>query len=161
MTDEPDRPATAPEPGTPAAGAPGAGGTPSAGDPREPAAARGAVTTTDAVVARIVALAAAAVPGVHSLGDATARPAAVARRPVPETVPEPGVRVAVGCRRVAVDLDVTVEYGTPVAALADRVRAEVAAAVRRMTDLEVSEVHLAVSGVERPATPAGPAGGEP
>ncbi|MGX1547079.1 Asp23/Gls24 family envelope stress response protein [Streptomyces adustus] len=61
-----------------------------------------------------------------------------------------GVKVEVGERQAAVDLDVVVEYGVSIVDVAGDVRTGVISALERMTDLEVVEVNIAVDDVHLP-----------
>ncbi|WP_369051820.1 Asp23/Gls24 family envelope stress response protein [Kineococcus terrestris] len=109
----------------------------------------GATSTTGAVIAKIVALAAAEVPGVHALGTSADR----ALSALPDHVP--GVRVDVGEREAAVELQLSVEHGTPVDEVAAAVRRGVSGALERMTDLRVTRVDLRVVDVHVPTGDGG------
>jgi uncharacterized alkaline shock family protein YloU len=61
-----------------------------------------------------------------------------------------GVKVEVGTRQAALDLDLVVEYGVPVPDVARDVRAHVIDAVERMTGLEVVEVNITIGDVHLP-----------
>lgn len=61
-----------------------------------------------------------------------------------------GVKVEVGQKQTAIDLQVVVEYGVSITDLAAEVRENVIAAVERMTGLEVVEVNIAVNDVHLP-----------
>lgn len=61
-----------------------------------------------------------------------------------------GVKVQVGERPAAVDLNIVVEYGVSVVDVAGDVRSNVISAVERMTGLEVVEVDIAVDDVHLP-----------
>ena len=56
-----------------------------------------------------------------------------------------GVTVEVGEKQTAIDLDVVVEYGVPIAQLAQSIRRNVVDAVEQMTSLEVVEVNINVN----------------
>ncbi|MFI1796253.1 Asp23/Gls24 family envelope stress response protein [Streptomyces sp. NPDC020379] len=117
-----------------------------------PAATRGRTTIADGVVEKIAGLAAREVPGVHTLGGGFARTLGAVRERVPgaRSNVTRGVKVEVGERQTAVDLDIVVEYGVPITAVAGEVRENVIAAVERMTGLEVVEVNIAVVDVRLP-----------
>ncbi len=117
-----------------------------------PAATRGRTTIADGVVEKIAGLAAREVPGVHTLGGGLARTLGAVRERVPgaRSSVTRGVKVEVGERQTAVDLDIVVEYGVPITAVAGEVRENVIAAVERMTGLEVVEVNIAVVDVRLP-----------
>jgi uncharacterized alkaline shock family protein YloU len=71
--------------------------------------------------------------------------------------------VEVGERQAAIDLEVMVEYGVPIAELARAVRRNVIAAIEQMTGLEVVEVNINVNDVYIPGdddtSDSGPATG--
>jgi uncharacterized alkaline shock family protein YloU len=117
-----------------------------------PAETRGRTTIADGVVAKISGMAAREVPGIHSLGAGMARAFGVVRERVPGGggAVTRGVKVEVGERQAAVDLDVVVEYGVSIVDVAGGVRTNVISAVERMTGLEVVEVNIAVDDVHLP-----------
>lgn len=113
---------------------------------------RGRTTIANSVVEKIAGMATREVPGIHSLGAGMARSLGAVRDRVPGGRPSVtrGVKVEVGERQTAVDLDVVVEYGVPIVDVAGDVRTNVIAAVERMTGLEVVEVNIAVDDVHLP-----------
>ncbi|MEU0332593.1 Asp23/Gls24 family envelope stress response protein [Streptomyces sp. NPDC006193] len=118
-----------------------------------PAETRGKTTIADSVVAKIAGMAAREVPGIHRLGAGMARAFGAVRERVPgggsATVTR-GVKVEVGERQAAVDLDAVVEYGVSIVDVAGDVRTNVISSVERMTGLEVVEVNIAVADVHLP-----------
>lgn len=121
------------------------GGTGSA----EPAATRGKTAIADLVVVKIAGTAARDIPGVHDMGGGLSRTLGAVRDRVPGGRPNVGrgVKVEVGERQTAIDLDLVVEYGVPITDVARDVRENVIAAVERITGLEVVEVNIAVNDV--------------
>ncbi|MGW6523705.1 Asp23/Gls24 family envelope stress response protein [Streptomyces sp. NPDC054962] len=117
-----------------------------------PAQTRGKTTVADGVVAKIVGMAAREVPGIHNLGGGVARAFGAVRDRVPggSGGVTQGVKVEVGERQAAVDLDIVVEYGVAIVDVAGDVRSNVINAVERMTGLEVVEVNIAVGDVRLP-----------
>ncbi|MFF3728119.1 Asp23/Gls24 family envelope stress response protein [Streptomyces erythrochromogenes] len=113
---------------------------------------RGRTTIADSVVEKIAGMAAREIPGIHSLGSGMSRTLGAVTDKVPGGRPNVsrGVKVEVGERQAAVDLDVVVEYGVPIGDLAADVRTSVITAVERMTGLEVVEVNIAVDDVHLP-----------
>ncbi|MFE5675344.1 Asp23/Gls24 family envelope stress response protein [Streptomyces erythrochromogenes] len=113
---------------------------------------RGRTTIADSVVEKIAGMAAREIPGIHSLGAGMSRTLGAVTDKVPGSRPNVsrGVKVEVGERQAAVDLDVVVEYGVPITDLAADVRTSVITAVERMTGLEVVEVNIAVDDVHLP-----------
>ena len=120
---------------------------------------RGKTTIADGVVAKIAGIAAREVSGVHNMGSGSARAVGALRDRIGEAVggapppsqggssPTQGVKVEVGERQAAVDLDLVVEYGVPIADVAESVRSNVATKVGRMTGLEVAEVNIYINDV--------------
>ncbi|MBA5224428.1 Asp23/Gls24 family envelope stress response protein [Streptomyces griseoaurantiacus] len=118
-----------------------------------PAETRGRTTIADGVVAKIAGMATREVPGIHNLGAGMARALGAMRERAPGgggTGLTRGVKVEVGERQAAVDLDVVVEYGVPIVEVAGAVRTNVIGAVERMTGLEVVEVNITVDDVHLP-----------
>lgn len=115
----------------------------------EPAANRGKTSIADVVVVKIAGMAAREIPGVYDMGGGLSRTIGAVRDRVPGSRPNVGrgVKVEVGERQAAVDLDVIVEYGVPIADVARDVRENVIVAVERITGLEVVEVNVAVNDV--------------
>lgn len=113
---------------------------------------RGKTTISDSVVAKIVGTSAREVPGIHNLGAGVARAFGAMREHVPggSAGVTRGVKVEVGEREAAVDLDVVVEYGVSIVDLAADVRSNVISAVERTTGLDVVEVNLVVDDVHLP-----------
>ncbi|GAB3665628.1 Asp23/Gls24 family envelope stress response protein [Streptomyces sparsus] len=113
---------------------------------------RGKTSIADGVVEKIAGMAAREVPGVFALGGGLARTLGAVRDRVPGGRPNVtrGVKVEVGERQTALDLDIVVEYGVPIPDVAHDVRENVIAAVERMTGLEVVEVNIAVNDVHLP-----------
>ncbi|MXM66120.1 Asp23/Gls24 family envelope stress response protein [Streptomyces sp. HUCO-GS316] len=120
--------------------------------PGAPAETRGKTTIADGVVAKIAGMAAREVPGIHNLGAGMARAIGAVRERVPGggSGVTRGVKVEVGERQAAVDLDVVVDYGVSIVEVAGEVRINVIGAVERMTGLEVVEVNLTVDDVHLP-----------
>lgn len=116
--------------------------------------AHGNTTIADSVVAKIAGMAAREIPGVHSMGSGTARAIGAVRSRIPgqstQASAGQGVSVEVGETQAAVDLQILVEYGVPIADLAKAVRRNVITAIERMTGLEVVEVNIHVNDVHIP-----------
>ncbi|MEU1848449.1 Asp23/Gls24 family envelope stress response protein [Streptomyces sp. NPDC019990] len=124
------------------------------GDASAPPEARGNTAIADGVVAKIAGMAAREVPEVHHLGGGMTRAIGAVRQRVPGTGTgggvTQGVKVEVGERQAAVDLDLVVEYGAALTDTAADVRTNVVNAVERMTGLEVVEVNIAIDDVHLP-----------
>ncbi|KUF13756.1 MULTISPECIES: Asp23/Gls24 family envelope stress response protein [Streptomyces] len=115
-------------------------------------ATRGRTSIADGVVEKIAGLAARDVDGVHAMGGGLARTFGAVRDRVPGSSKSVtrGVKAEVGEVQTALDLEIVVEYGVPIADVARDVRENVVTAVERMTGLEVVEVNIAVSDVKLP-----------
>ncbi|MER5435160.1 Asp23/Gls24 family envelope stress response protein [Streptomyces sp. NPDC002588] len=117
-----------------------------------PAPTRGKTSIADGVVAKIAGMAAREIPGIHNLGGGMARAFGAVRERVPGSGDgvTRGVKVEVGERQAAVDLDVVVEYGVSIVEVTGDVRDNVIGSVERMTGLEAVEVNIAVDDVHLP-----------
>lgn len=118
----------------------------------EPASTRGKTSIADVVVVKIAGMAAREIPGVHDMGGGLSRTLGAVRDRVPGGRPNVGrgVKVQVGERQTAIDVELVVEYGVAIADVARDVRENVIAAVERITGLEVVEVNVAVHDVHLP-----------
>ncbi|EGX55117.1 hypothetical protein SZN_34492 [Streptomyces zinciresistens K42] len=128
----------------------------------QPAADRGRTSIADLVVVKVAGIAAREIPGVHDMGGGLSRTIGAVRDRVPGGRPNVGrgVKVEVGERQTAVDLDLVVEYGVPIADVCRDVRENVIAAVERITGLEVVEVNITVNDVRLPDEEESAAGAE-
>lgn len=106
----------------------------------------GRTTISDAVVGKIVGIAARDVSGVHEVGAGAARVAGAIRERIPgsSTNYSQGVSVEVGERQTAADIDIVADYGVSLSDLASAIRRNVIGSVERMTGLEVVEVNITV-----------------
>ncbi|GAA1601847.1 Asp23/Gls24 family envelope stress response protein [Kribbella hippodromi] len=111
--------------------------------------ATGRTTIADVVVSKIAGIATRELDGVHALGGGAARAVGMLRDRIPgsRTNLSQGVSVEVGEKQAAIDIELVAEYGVSIGALATAIRANVIAAVERMTGLEVTEVNIAVTDV--------------
>lgn len=118
----------------------------------EPAATRGRTSIADVVVVKIAGMAAREIPGVHDMGGGLSRTLGAVRDRVPGGRPNVGrgVKVEVGERQTAIDVDLVVEYGVAITDVARDVRENVISAVERITGLEVVEVNVTVNDVHLP-----------
>jgi uncharacterized alkaline shock family protein YloU len=113
---------------------------------------RGRTSIATVVVEKIAGTAAREVPGVHDFGGSLARSLGAVRERVPGSRPSVtrGLKVEVGEKQTAVDVELVVEYGVEIRDVAADVRQNVIAAVERMTGLEVVEVNVSVVDVKLP-----------
>jgi hypothetical protein len=58
-----------------------------------------------------------------------------------------GVKVNIGERETIVDVYVTIEYGIKIVEVSERVQEEVKEAIENMTDFDVVEVNVHISGI--------------
>ncbi|MZE81855.1 Asp23/Gls24 family envelope stress response protein [Streptomyces xinghaiensis] len=114
--------------------------------------ARGKTSVADSVVEKIAGMAARDVDGVHAMGGGISRAYHAARERVPGTTKSVshGVRVEVGEKQTAIDLEIVIDYGVSISDVASSVRESVISAVEWMTGLEVVEVNIFVSDVSLP-----------
>jgi uncharacterized alkaline shock family protein YloU len=114
----------------------------------------GQISVADGVVQKIAGKACREIPGVHAMGTGGARAFGSIRERIPgssgPSVAQ-GVGVEVGETEAAIDLDIVVEYGIPIADLGRSIQRNVKQAVERMTGLRVVEVNVAVDDVYLPA----------
>ncbi|MGW8987534.1 Asp23/Gls24 family envelope stress response protein [Streptomyces parvus] len=115
---------------------------------------RGRTTIADNVVAAIAGIAIRETDGVHSIGRGASKAlgAVTGRMSGSSGSSAAGraVKVEVGEKQAAIDVDVKVEYGTTIHELADRIRTNVTDAVESMTGLEVVEINIVVFDVHIP-----------
>ncbi|MFJ6086774.1 Asp23/Gls24 family envelope stress response protein [Streptomyces sp. NPDC092369] len=118
----------------------------------QPAPDRGRTSIADVVVVKVAGIAAREIPGVYDMGGGLSRTIGAVRDRVPGGRPNVGrgVKVEVGERQTAVDLDLVVEYGVPITEVAREVRENVISAVERVTGLDVVEVNVTVNDVHLP-----------
>ncbi|RII11776.1 Alkaline shock protein 23 [Streptomyces sp. YIM 130001] len=128
----------------------------------QPAANRGKTSIADVVVVKVSGMAAREIPGVYDMGGGLSRTIGAVRDRVPGGRPNVGrgVKVEVGERQTAIDLDLVVEYGVAITDVARDVRENVIAAVERITGLEVVEVNVTINDVHLPEDDAEEQGGD-
>lgn len=104
----------------------------------------GSIRIADEVVSIIAGLAATEVPGISGMSGGVVGGIAekLGRRNLSK-----GVKVEVGEKEAAVDLDVIVEYAVRIPEVAIRVQESVKRAIESMTGLTVIEVNIHVQGV--------------
>lgn len=126
-------------------------GNPAASGGDQGSGVRGRTTIADGVVATIAESAIRETDGVHSVGKGASKAlGAVTGRVSGSSGKGRTVKVEVGEKQTAVDVDVEVEYGVPIHELADRIRTHVIDAVETMTGLEVVEININVFDVHIP-----------
>jgi uncharacterized alkaline shock family protein YloU len=111
---------------------------------------QGKTTIADSVVEKVAGIAAREVAGVYELGGGTARALGALRERLPAGGGKPvsqGVRVEVGEREAAVDIDLVAEYGVSILDVAGAVRRNVVSSVERITGLDVTEVNISVGDI--------------
>lgn len=105
-----------------------------------PGVSRGDVKVANDIVEKIVAIAANEIEGVAELA-----PENGLMQLFGLLGPDRGVRVEVGLREVAIDLDIAVEYGCRIPEIARKIRKNISQQVNEMTGLEVVELNIRVN----------------
>lgn len=111
---------------------------------------KGRTSIADAVVAKIAGIAAREISGVHNMGTGSARAVGAIREMIPggsASSPTQGVRVEVGERQAAIDIDLVVEYGVSIVDLAEAVRQNVISRIEGITGLQATEVNISIDDV--------------
>jgi uncharacterized alkaline shock family protein YloU len=112
---------------------------------------QGSTSIADSVVSKIAGVAAREVSGVHDMGKGASRAFGAIKEKLPVGSSQPslsrGVKVEVGERQAAIDLDVVIEYGSSIPDVAQAIRRNVIERVEGMTGLEVVEVNVAVDDI--------------
>lgn len=103
----------------------------------------GAVQIADDVVAVIASLAVEEVEGVYPVGNMTKE--LVGK--VSKKGTTKGVKVDVLGSNVTVDLVLTIQFGSNIPAVCQKVQAKVKAAIENMTGLTCSDVNIRIAGV--------------
>ena len=123
---------------------------------------QGKTSIADSVVEKIAGVAAREISGVHEMGRGAARAFGSLKEKLPVGGSGPnvtqGVKVEVGERQAAIDIDLVVDYGVSIPDVAQAVRDNVIGRIERMTGLQVTEVNISVDDVYLgdEATPALP-----
>ena len=117
---------------------------------------QGRTSIADSVVAKIAGLAAREISGVHAMGAGATRTFGSIREILPGNTEartaSQGVKVEVGERQAAIDLDLVVDYGVAIVDLSAAVRKNVIDRLQRMTGLEVTEVNINVDDIWIPGS---------
>lgn len=110
----------------------------------------GKTSIADAVVAKVASVATKEISGVHDLGRGVARALGAVREFVPGGdggSSDRGVKVEVGKRQAAIDLDIVVDYGVSIPDLSSGVRDNVIDRVENICGLEVKEVNIFIDDI--------------
>ncbi|MEU3145027.1 MULTISPECIES: Asp23/Gls24 family envelope stress response protein [unclassified Streptomyces] len=114
---------------------------------------RGTTTIADTVVSTIAGIAVRETEGIHSIGGGASRALGAVKDKVSRSSdPGRGVKVEVGEKQTAIDVDVVVEYGARIMDTAKDLRDHVTDAVETMTGLEVVEINIRVLDVHVPGS---------
>jgi uncharacterized alkaline shock family protein YloU len=112
---------------------------------------QGKTSIADSVVEKIAGVAAREVSGVHEMGRGAARTFGTIKEKLPVGGSGPnvtqGVKVEVGERQAAIDIDLVVDYGVSIPDVSQSVRDNVIQRIERMTGLQVTEVNISVDDV--------------
>lgn len=118
-----------------------------------PGGARGTTTIADNVVSTIAGIAVRETEGVHSVGTGPSRALGAVKDKVSgSNDPGRGVKVEVGEKQTAIDVDIVVDYGIPILEAAHNIRTHVTDAVETMTGLQVVEININVTDVHVPGS---------
>lgn len=114
---------------------------------------RGTTVIADTVVSTIAGIAVRETEGVHSLGGGATRALGAVKDKVSRSNDHGrGVKVEVGEKQTAIDVDIVVEYGVPILDVAKSIRSDVTDAVETMTGLDVVEINIKVLDVHVPGS---------
>ncbi|MFD8686576.1 Asp23/Gls24 family envelope stress response protein [Streptomyces sp. NPDC059651] len=114
---------------------------------------RGTTVIADAVVSTIAGIAVRETDGIHSVGGGASRAMGAVKDKVSRSNdPGRGVKVEVGEKQTAIDVNIVVEYGTRILEAAKNIRSNVTDAVETMTGLEVVEINIKVLDVYVPGS---------
>ncbi|ACZ43516.1 protein of unknown function DUF322 [Thermobaculum terrenum ATCC BAA-798] len=111
---------------------------------------RGKTTIEDVVVAKIAGMAAQEVEGVHMGGGASRAIGGLVERATGSPSVTRGVHVEVGEQEAAIDLNLAVDYGIAIPAVAEAVRRNIINRVENLVGLKVTEVNITVNDVILP-----------
>lgn len=114
---------------------------------------RGTTVIADTVVSTIAGIAVRETDGIHTVGGGASRAFGAVKEKVSRSNdPGRGVKVEVGEKQTAIDVDIVVEYGIPIMEAAKNIRTHVTDAVETMTGLEVVEINIKVLDVHVPGS---------
>lgn len=122
--------------------------------PRENNLPGGKITMSDHVVATIAGHAIRDLPGIHAIGKSRLMSFG-------GDDPTHGIEAEVGSKEAALDLEVTLEYGSNVREVVRSVREKAAEAVDKMTGRTVVEVNVDIIGIHLPEEEPEPPKEEP
>jgi uncharacterized alkaline shock family protein YloU len=111
----------------------------------------GTTTIAEAVVEKVVGIAAREVPGVHDLGKGATRAIGALRTAMNQQDRGQGVSVEVGEKQVAADIVIVAEYPVALQTLSDEVRRTVAEAITTVVGLQATEINVTVVDVFIPS----------
>jgi len=106
---------------------------------------RGDVKVANDIVEKIAAIAAGEIEGVADFA-----PKSGLQQLFGLLGPDRGVRVEVGSKEVAVDLDIAVEYGSRIPDVVRNIRRNITQRINEMTGLEVVELNIRVNDLHFP-----------
>jgi uncharacterized alkaline shock family protein YloU len=107
----------------------------------------GVTAIEDSVIGTVAALAVREVPGVHSLGSASARAIGVIRESLGSEDSSRGITVVIEDRAVTVDVVLVADYPVPLHALAESVRTSVTQAIEGLVGLSVTAVNVTITDI--------------
>lgn len=107
----------------------------------------GTTTVQDSVIGKVIGVSASRVPGVHALGDGTARAFGFLRDALGQTDLSQGVSVTNDDGTVSVQAVIVVEFPHPVQEVAAGVRREIATAISVTLGMTVGDIDVSVNDV--------------
>lgn len=112
----------------------------------------GKTVISDSVVAKIASIATREIEGVHSLAakGVSETLMGLAKKVTGSDSRGQGVNVEVGTKEAAVDINIVVEYGVSIPAIAEAVRENIINTVKLMTGLIVKEVNIGITDLYFP-----------
>lgn len=114
-----------------------------AGDPDIP----GATVVQDSVIGKVIGLSASRVPGVHALGDGTARAFGLLRDVLGQSDLAQGISVTNDDGTISVQAVIVVEFPHPVQQVAAGVRTEIANAILVTLGMTIGDIDVTVNDV--------------
>lgn len=107
----------------------------------------GATVVQDSVIGKVIGLSASRVPGVHALGDGTARAFGMLRDALGQSDLAQGISVTNDDGTISVQAVIVVEFPHPVQQVAAGVREEIANAILVTLGMSIGDIDVTVNDV--------------
>ena len=111
---------------------------------------RGVTTIADGVVSKIAGMAAREVPGVHLGGSASRAAGGLLENVTGSQSNTRGISVEVGRVETALDLTLSLDYGTDIIPTLEEVRRKISERIETMTGLKMTECNVTISDIVLP-----------